>query len=360
VIVTCFDEQFFAGSPGGYMTRQRIWAIRPAQGGFGTRIFFEQSLLALNSSEASGDIRTSPVLRTRRQSPSAARPEPVPGDAGQLDRFVHDVQIGDCVVSLHRAENTVYWGEIAGPYVFQTTGACNLGHRRSVRWITKQLLEKLSAEALYELDSALSLFEVKSCCDELLAIFATVAPAPGLIRNRNDTAETLVRDIDEKTRAFISGKFRGELKGYPLEPFVAELFRAMGYHARATRQVRDDGIDVIAHRDELGIEPPIIKIQVKAQESNVGADSVKAFYAMVHDRDVGIFMTTGGYSSTARDFARQKGNLRLFNGSDLADLVLKYYDGLGAKYRQQIPLRRVLIPDVAAEDTALTTSGSAP
>jgi hypothetical protein len=31
--------------------------------------------------------------------------------------------------------------------------------------------------------------------------------------------------------------------------------------------------------------------------------------------------------------------------------VLKYYDGLGPKYRQQIPLRRVLIPDVAVEES---------
>ncbi len=275
------------------MTRQRIWAIRPA-GGHATRIFFEQSLLALNSAEVSGDIRVSPVLPARKSS----LPEPVPADAGALHRFVHDVQIGDRVVSQHPADRTLYWGEIAGPYVFQTSGACNLGHRRSVRWIAREPLGKLSPEALYKLDSSPSLFEVKSCCEELIARFAGgSSPAPlGFPRNRPDPADSLVRGIDETTRAFISKKFRSELKGYPLEPFVAELFRAMGYHARATRQVRDDGIDVIAHRDELGIEPPIIKIQVKAQESNVGADSVKAFYAMVHDRDVGIFMTTGGYS----------------------------------------------------------------
>jgi restriction system protein len=53
---------------------------------------------------------------------------------------------------------------------------------------------------------------------------------------------------------------KADLKGHPLEPFVADLFRAMGYRAHATRSVRDDGVDVIAHRDELGIEPPILKI----------------------------------------------------------------------------------------------------
>ena len=123
----------------------------------------------------------------------------------------------------------------------------------------------------------------------------------------------------------------------------------MGYRAHTTRAVRDDGIDVIAHRDELGIEPPILKIQVKAQEANIGADQVKAFFAMVHDRDVGIFVTTGNYSSSATDFARTKANLKLLNGVELVSLVQKYYDLLDLKYRQMIPLRRVLVPDVAID-----------
>ena len=99
-----------------------------------------------------------------------------------------------------------------------------------------------------------------------------------------------MRDIGETTRDFISRRIKTDLKGYALEPFVAALFRAMGYAAQATRRSRDDGVDVIAHRDELGIEPPILKIQVKAHEASIGADAVKAFYAMVEERDVGIFI----------------------------------------------------------------------
>jgi restriction system protein len=76
---------------------------------------------------------------------------------------------------------------------------------------------------------------------------------------------------------------------------------------------------------------------------------VKAFYAMVHERDVGIFITTAGYTLPAREFARSKGNLKLVGGVEFIELIQKYYDNLALKYRQQIPLRRVLVPDTELE-----------
>ena len=106
----------------------------------------------------------------------------------------------------------------------------------------------------------------------------------------------------------------------------------------------------IAHRDELGIEPPILKIQVKAHDGNIGADPVKSFAAMIPDRDVGVFITTGGYSASALDFARTRSNIRLLNGLEFIALIQKHYDQLDPRRRRQIPLRRVLVPDVGGAD----------
>lgn len=106
-----------------------------------------------------------------------------------------------------------------------------------------------SQGALYELGSALTLFEVRSFADEFRAKFAA---APDVVASRtdgpDDSEDIVLRDIGETTVDFIAKKLRAELKGYPLEHFVADLFRAMGYKAHATRAVRDDGIDVIASR----------------------------------------------------------------------------------------------------------------
>jgi restriction system protein len=273
--------------------------------------------------------------------------------AGQLFRFVHEVKIGDRVIYPRKIDRTLLWGEIATPYIYDRANNPRFPHRRGVRWLHSLSRDVFSQGALYELGSVLTLFEVRNFAAEFLRRFEPPSGANSdrlAAPNDDETQARVARDIAETTRDFISKKIKTDLKGFPLEPFVADLFRAMGYNAHATRAVRDDGIDVIAHRDELGIEPPILKIQVKAHDGNIGPDLVKAFYAMIHERDVGIFISTGGYTAAALNFASAKGNLKLVDGMEFVSLIEKYYDGLDLNFRKQIPLRRMLVPDVAMEE----------
>lgn len=62
---------------------------------------------------------------------------------------------------------------------------------------------------------------------------------------------------------------------YRLEHFVAGLLNAMGYRASATLKRGDGGVDVIASRDPLGLEPPIIKVQCKRTVSRIGSPEVQ-------------------------------------------------------------------------------------
>ena len=41
--------------------------------------------------------------------------------------------------------------------------------------------------------------------------------------------------------------------------------------------------------------------------------------------------------------------IRGINGTELVELILKYYDGLSDKYRQMIPLQKVYIPNLKSE-----------
>jgi restriction system protein len=332
------------------MTCKRIWCVRAGPNAAADSIFLKKDQIAMSFEEVADDASRLPPVRAAfkeafARSPHATRPNAIPISAGQLYRFVHEMRIGDHVIYPRKADRTLRWGEIVEPYVYDTEAAPEFAHRRGVRWLGRLPRDAFSQGALYELGSVLTLFEVKSFAEEFRDKFA--APNdPSQSANDDDDEGKAVRDIEETTRDYISRRINTDLKGYALEPFVADLFRAMGYNARATRAARDDGVDVVAHRDELGIEPPVLKIQVKANDADINADKVKAFYAMVQERDVGIFITTGDYTSSAAEFARTKGNLRLMNGVGFVDLIQKYYDKLDPKFRQQIPLRRVLVPDV--------------
>jgi len=44
-----------------------------------------------------------------------------------------------------------------------------------------------------------------------------------------------------------------------------------------------------------------------------------------------------------------EGNVRLLDGDALLDLVMEHYEELDARYRAEIPLKRVYIPEPAEE-----------
>ena len=289
---------------------KRIWCVRAGARGEADSLFLKKNQVALSIAEAGEDAGKLPAARAAfrdafaRAAPNVA-PGSIPVTASQLYRFVHEMRIGDHVIYPRKVDRTLWWGEIVEPYVFDAEACGEFAHRRGVRWLRQRSRDAFSQGALYELGSVLALFEVKSFAEEYREKFVDPGDQAEIcVETADDDADgKIVRDIEDTTRDYISKRIKTELKGYALEPFVAELFRAMGYNAQATRKSRDEGIDVIAHRDELGIEPPIVKIQVKTHQANIGADSVKAFYAMVAERDVGIFITTGNYTSGAAAFA---------------------------------------------------------
>ena len=120
----------------------------------------------------------------------------------------------------------------------------------------------------------------------------------------------------------------------------------MGYRTQVSPEGADGGIDILAHKDELGFEPPIIKVQVKSGEDSFGDPVVSALYGKVGQGEFGLFVTLGTFTKPARNFANTKSNLRLIDGNDLVDLVLQHYDQFDSRYKGLLPLKRVYIPGV--------------
>ena len=103
-------------------------------------------------------------------------------------------------------------------------------------------------------------------------------------------------------------------------------------------------------KDELGFEPPIIKVQVKSTEGNIGDPEVSSLYGKVGNGEHGLFVTLGGFTPKAAAFAKSKSNLRLIDGEDLGQLVFTHYDQFDSRYKGLLPLRRVYVPEVLDAD----------
>ena len=97
----------------------------------------------------------------------------------------------------------------------------------------------------------------------------------------DQTIPVVAENIEENTRDFIIKRLAQETKGHPFADFVAHLLNTMGYRTRVSPEGVDGGVDIVAHKDELGFEPPIIKVQVKSTEASIGDPVVSALYGKV-------------------------------------------------------------------------------
>ena len=264
--------------------------------------------------------------------------------AGQLFRFIHEMQVGDLIAYPDKFERKIYLGEVTGTYVYDPKKSSDYPNIRSVKWLGSFPRTQFSQGALYEVGSAMSFFQVKNFADEFRAALEGKPVTVNSVE-QDETVALVSGEIEDTTRDFILKRLSQEFKGLPLEGFVVHLFEAMGYHARQTQR-NEPSVDVIAHKDHLGIEPPIIKIQVKSSEGTASDKDVSALCGKLGTGEAGVFITLGAFSSHARDQEKNRPNLRLIDGEELVDLVLQHYEQFDAKHKGVLPLRRVYVPEL--------------
>ena len=159
--------------------------------------------------------------------------------------------------------------------------------------------------------------------------------------DEDDTVGATAEDIIESTKDFILKELSRNLKGYALEEFVADLLRAMGNRTTVSPQGGDSGIDITAYKDEL---PPRILVQVKSQDSDIKETTIQSLKGAMREGDYGLFVTLSNYTKNAQKYLESTPIIRGINGTELVDLILKYYEDLDIKYKKMIPLKMVYIP----------------
>ena len=258
-------------------------------------------------------------------------------------RFVHEMEKGNIIVYPSKGDRQVHLGKVTGDYRYDPSFEQGYPNLRPVKWIRAVPRTKFTQGALYEIGSAMSLFQVKTYADEFLAALEDRVELTPV--KKDDTVADVAKDIEQNTRDFIVKTLAQELKGHPLAHFVAHLLNRMGYRTRVSPEGPDGGVNIVAHKDELGFEPPIIKVQVKSTEGSVTDPQVSALYGKVGSNEHGLVVTLGSFTSAAVNFAKSKTNLRLIAGDELVDLILSHYEEFDSRYKGMLPLKRVYVPE---------------
>ncbi len=328
------------------MSDLTVWGIHGGATGDADTLFLRDNVIALGWDRV-GDLSQYPADREALKTLIAAaypnkKPGAVPVDAGQLFRFAHEMQVGDLVVYPSKRDKLVHIGRVAGGYEHNPSSD-SYRHTRAVEWLAERPRTHFSQGALYEIGAQMSLFMVRNYADEFRA--ASEGRAPTEAPPDDETTAAVSQEIEQTTADFILKRLAKELKGHPFAAFVAHLLEAMGYRTRLSPEGPDAGVDIIAHRDELGLEPPIIKVQVKSSEGSIGDPMVSQLYGKVAAGEHGLFVTLGTFTSQARAFERSKGNLRLIGAEELVELILEHYEQFDSRYKGLLPLKRVYVPE---------------
>ncbi len=273
----------------------------------------------------------------------------IPVWAGMLFRFAHEMQIGDGIIYPSKSDRMVNLGIVDGHCTFAPEANHeSMLQRRKVNWITHLPRTTFSQSALHEIGSALTLFQVANNSDEFIAAFS--GKKTDIAAVDDGGAEAVSEHVEENTDDYVLRRLKTAINDQEFEQFTAHLLEAMGYHARVTKKAGDGGVDVIAHRDELGFEPPLIKVQCKQTFNTIGRPDVQKLDGAAQHGEFGLFVTLGSFSADAHGYEQMKPNLRLIDGAELARLIYRHYSNFSPALQQIVPLRKIFVPGPSSAD----------
>lgn len=164
--------------------------------------------------------------------------------------------------------------------------------------------------------------------------------------------EEIESDIDEATTSMTFDEieqiamnglenFIQKKNAYEFQDLIAALLRAMGYYTPfVAPKGKDGGIDIIAYQDPLGTESPRIQVQIKHRESSANVQEVRQLMGLLQKAgDVGIFVSSGGFTSDAKSTARTSHiHVELIDFARFISLWQDFYNKMSDEDKSLIPL----------------------
>lgn len=339
-----------------------IWMVRAGRGGAFASRFLENSIVAIGW--GIDDVTAATPDDEIRRLVDAAYPDEKPGSraswAGQIRRFVKEVEVGDPVVTYDNATRLYHLGEIrseAGTRVFDIGGEKRSEFCRIVEWMDKVPRDSLLLSTRNSLGIPLTLSRISAAASADLRRRASQS-APSADAQDDDEPppademdETdAIQEYIDKSDLFIEDAI-AKLDWEQLQELVAGIIRAMGYKTIVSSPGPDRGVDIFASPDGLGLSEPRIFVEVKHRPNvRIGSQDVRSFLGGRQQGDRCLYVSVGGFTRDAEYEAdRSQIPIRLIAMSQLRDLLVEYYEALDSETRALVPLKKVYWPAMLSD-----------
>lgn len=332
------------------MTSQNFWMIRAGSGSKVVNDFKEKNLVAIGWCK-SIDLSKIATKQSIKDLISTTYPENSAHQnnmvAGQVFRFIHEIKIGDGIVTYDSTKRSYLIGNVITGACFDPSQIHSMPNCRQVDWKNEVSRDLLSVNAKNSLGSIMTLFRISSeVSSELLpcennSVLQTIQELNhDIIEDESD----LLKDVQARSLEFIKDKVN-RLDWESMQILVADILTAMGYKTRISPPGSDRGKDIIASPDGFGFEQPRIVVEVKHRKGKMGAPEIRSFLGGRHKDDKGLYVSTGGFTNEARyEAERATIPLTLMDLDDLVIALVENYDNMRVNSRALIPLEKIYWP----------------
>jgi len=261
-----------------------------------------------------------------------------------LDKIRESVELTDWEKKVYEKTGYVRWEAILRFYSIDCVKAGFLKRNKGVWYLTEEGEKaiKLGPEKLFE--TATQLYKVWAADNKSKKSKDIEDEPTELEENQMQTQKATLDLLEGQAVSGIKDFIRSK-NPYEFQEMVAALLRAMNYHTPfIASRGKDGGLDIIAYNDPLGATTPRLKVQVKHRpDTSVPVDDIRSLTGLLNkDGDIGLFVTSGTFTSESERSARESHrHIRLLDIDCFIDLWQEFYSKLSDDDKNMLPLHPI-------------------
>ncbi|MBU6244721.1 MAG: restriction endonuclease [Actinomycetales bacterium] len=293
------------------------------------------------------------------------KPRAVATNTAQLWALRSRIEPGDLLVLPLKTTSQVALGRVTGGYEYRDDPDPSRRHVVRVDWQRTDVPRTaIKQDLLFILGAFLTVFQPtrNDAVWRLKQVLATGAD-PGARADQSLAAQVAAGDLDalesdleagtadleENARTRIQTLIQEGFAGHDMARLVEAVLTVEGFVCERKGPGADGGVDILAGRGVLGLDPPRLVVQVKSESTPVGDPVVQTLQGAItrFSADQALLVAWGGVNKQADKFLETtKFTIRVWDAADLIEALLRVYPRLPEAIRSELPLKQIWVPAV--------------
>jgi restriction system protein len=261
-----------------------------------------------------------------------------------IDKIRETIELTDWEKQVYEKTGYVRWASILNFYTIDAMKAGFLRKNKGIWYLTEEGEKAIRLGPAKLLEKASQLYKTWAADNKPAKDKDADDEPTELEENKTQTQKANLDLLEGQAISGIKDFIRSK-NAYEFQDMVAALLRAMKYHTPfISPKGKDGGVDIIAYSDPLGATTPRLKVQVKHRpDASIPVDDIRSLTGLLNkDSDVGLFVTSGTFTSESKRSARENHiHIRLLDIDNFIELWQEFYNKLADEDKNMLPLHPI-------------------